>query len=115
MRVCQAGVGDGVRRINPDRTIEIAQSLYEPVPGALVPVVPPSEIELLSLGVDRPRARDARPLARSKLYIDPLGDVASHLALHGQNVPCVAVVGLRPDVPVLCGIDELNLDPHAVV
>ena len=114
VRVRQSGVGDGVRRVDPDRAIEMVQGLYERILVALVPIVPPSEIELLGLGVDRPRIRDAPLLTRSKLHVDPLGDIATHLTLHGQNVPSIAVVGLRPEVPVLCSIDELNLDPHPV-
>ena len=115
VRVRDAGVGNGVPRINSGRPLEIVQSLGEPVLSAFVPVVPPSEIKLVGLRVDRPRGRAGSWFARRKLYVDSLGDVASHLALHCQDVPRIAVVALRPEVPILCGLDELNLDAHPVV
>jgi hypothetical protein len=82
--------------------------------GALVPEVPPLEIEEIDVRVDGADVAQARLLVWRERDANPLRDRAGQLPLESQDVAEVAFVAFGPEVPVAHRVDELGGDPHAL-
>ena len=62
--------------------------------------------------VDQISHVDRRFLFRGKIGFELRHDVLGHLALDRKYVGDVAVIGLRPQMPIRAGIDQLRIYSH---
>ena len=108
-RVCR-----GVTRIGRDRLLEEVGRAPHLGGGGLVPAVTSAQVGLVGARVHRPRSAQAFPLARRELDLHLACDRLRQLALERQDVAHVALVALRPEMPVGGRLDELHGDAHAV-
>src|SRR5262245_42204362 len=53
-------------------------------------------------------------LVRRKLRLELLGDGFGNLALDGEDISEVAIVGLRPEMRIIASVDQLRTDPNLV-
>ena len=64
--------------------------------------------------VGRRRTFDCVLFAWREFRLKLVGNRLCNLTLNREYVRKIAVIGLRPDLPVGSRIDELRIDPHAV-
>ena len=116
LRVChrQPDVGEGVARVLHDRVLEILDPFADPFLGISEGTMAPLEIQLVGLEV--PGGLPTKPglLIRRELCFERRGDPQRHIGLDHEDVGQVPVVGLRPEMVVGLGVDELGDDAHPI-
>src|SRR5947209_215323 len=69
-------------------------------------------IKVESYQVDRWGLLDYRFFTRRKFGLKCIGDGFGDLALNSKDVRQITIIGVRPDVSIVAGIDQLGVDPH---
>ena len=103
-----------VRRIPADGILQIGQPQLHPFPGPPVDAVLSLEVELVGLHVRGRLLPDLPTLLVGQLGLERGRDLQRHVALDGEDVGQLAIVGLGPEVPVRLDVDQLGDDPHPV-
>ena len=108
-RICES-----VARVLFDGLLEVFDALAEALECRLSGVIAAHEIELVGLRVNGAGACQTGSLLRRDLDPNLGRDRLCHVAFERQNVAQVALVALRPQVPVARRMDQLRGDPHPV-
>src|SRR3954470_16183890 len=105
--VGQTLVGRSVGRIDRDGLVKGLDGFYRFSTAKRVKVILSFEVEFEGGGIDRTSGGKALLVLRRELYLNAIGDSASHTALQRKDVLGIALIAFRPDVAVGCGADQL--------
>src|SRR6516164_2017299 len=110
----QAGVWQGIAGVLFNSLLEVFDTFVQTLLCPLVPLEKALEIELVGLWVDLARTCESRLLLGCESHSDLICNRARHLVLQRQNVTQLALVTVRPEVPVIFRLDELRSNPHTI-
>ena len=113
----QGGVRQSEAGVLLDRLLQVAHALEQ---NGLHVVDPPAveevaapQVEVVGLGVDVGRLREARLLGRGQLHPDAVGDGAGDLGLQREHVAGRPFETPGPEMLIARTVDDLGADPHA--
>ncbi len=109
----ETGPGGRVRSIALDGALEETDRPRHAFARVARQMMSSLEVELVGARVGGRLALEPAALIGRQLGLERARDVERDLRLDREDVGELAVVGLRPEVPVGCGVDELGDDPHA--
>ena len=103
----QRHIGAGKLRIDPRRLLEVLRCLEPCVltKSSGVAVILTLQIGFQRSWIDRMGISHAHLFARRHLYPDFIGDRSRDGTLQDQNIPKVAIIGLRPEIGVSWRVD----------
>ena len=116
----EIGVGEGdggvcqrVVRVALDRLLEVLEALVHTFLGPPGEASPAEEKEVIGLDVVGRLLADPFPLLLGELRLERGRDLQRHVTLDREDVGQLAVVRVRPEMPVRLGVDELRHDPDS--
>ena len=110
----EAGVRQRVLWIACDCLLEVLDALADAFHGVAAEPVPSLKVELVGLEIARRLSLDPGALVGRQLGPERGGDLDCHVRLDREDVGQLAIVGLRPEVLIRLGVDELRHDAHAI-
>src|SRR5437660_7754589 len=113
-RVSQTGVRERVAGILFDRALKELDALADRLSGALVPVVTPFQVEVVSLGVLRVTPGEPLFLFARELQAQRLGNLARDPLLHREGVRELLLESFSPHLRSALDVSQLRLDDEAV-
>ncbi len=112
-RRMQQRPGDGERRVERDRTLEVLDRARGGV-GSPLEIQRSSLQILLVRGHVARHTRRAAQIADAECDLQRIGDGARDVVLNGEDVRERALVGLRPELTVRLHLAQSNGDAHSI-
>ena len=110
----QSGISGRIGSIERDGLLEILAHAFVTGCVEIPPMITPFQIQLVRFSIFRRSRRDRALFRAAEFCLQRVRDFRRDVGFHREDVVELSIVTLGPEMRVALGIDELDVDAHAV-